>query len=132
MIFDVGLFVNERKIEKMLLFLLSACSLEGDWVGNCTDKTTGDQVFFEIDFDEVKRRSILGDADVDQIAASGEVTTMECELDGQKRSNRLELYFDCATGSSFEMDLIKSGGQLIGSCGDGSEIILQRQERVED
>ena len=115
-----------------MLFLISACSLEGDWVGNCTDNATGDQVFFEIDFDEVKRGTILGDADVDQIAASGEVTNMECELDGKKRSNRLELYFDCATGSSFEMDLVKSGGQLVGSCGENSELILQRQERVSE
>ena len=115
----------------MLLFLMVACALEGDWVGNCTDKATGDQVFFEIDFDEVKRNSVLGDADVDQIAVSGEITTMECEFDGKKRSNKLELYFDCATGSSFEMDFVKSGGQLVGSCGVGSELILQRQERVE-
>ena len=37
--------------EFMILLLLSGCSLEGDWIGNCTNAETGIQVFFEIDFE---------------------------------------------------------------------------------
>jgi hypothetical protein len=111
----------------MILFLLSACSLEGDWIGNCTNAETGIQVFFEIDFDEVGRGSILGDADVDHIYENGESTSTECEVRGSKRTNRLELLFDCSIGDDFEMDLIKDGRHLIGECGSNTELILKRQ-----
>lgn len=113
-----------------ILISATGCSVEGDWVGSCTS-SDGTRIDFEIDFDKVTRNNVQGDADMDYFYADGSGEGTECEIGGDKKLNRFELYFDCADESEFFLDLVRDGKVLEGDCGDGAELILQRQEDIE-
>ena len=112
------------------LHIGSGCSVEGDWVGSCTNNE-GTRIDFEIDFDKVSRSNIQGDADLDYFNADGSGSSKECEIGGSKRLNRYDLYLDCADESEFSLELIRDGRVLQGTCEEGAELILQRQDDVE-
>ena len=112
-----------------LVVISSGCSVEGDWVGSCTNDD-GTRIDFEIDFDKVGRGNIQGDADMDYFYADGTGEGTECEIGGNKKRNRFELFFSCADESNFYLDLVRDGKVMEGDCG-GAELILQRQEPIE-
>jgi hypothetical protein len=114
-----------------LLFLsTTGCSIEGDWVGSCTSED-GTRIDFEIDFDKVGKKNIQGDADMDYFYADGSGDSTECEIGGNKRFSRYDLFLDCVDESEFFLELVRDGKVLEGDCGGGAELILQRQDAVE-